>query len=109
VPPTTAQQANDVRKATIDGYLHSLTNPTEQVRLDAVSQLGRLKARRAVDPLAATLAGDKSPAVREAAAKALGLIGSPSAMPALNRAIQADSSHDVRRTAQFSLEIIQAK
>lgn len=56
--------------------------------------------------LAATLAGDASPAVREEAAEALRLLGSPAALPALQRAAQLDSSHDVRRTAQFAIDII---
>jgi HEAT repeat protein len=61
-----------------------------------------------VDPLAATLAGDRSPAVRDAAARALGLIASPQALPALERAAQADADRDVRRSAQFAVEVIQA-
>jgi len=90
-------------------HVNQLTSPDERVRLDAVSQLGRSKSAKAVDPLAATLAGDPSAAVREAAAKGLGLIGSPTAMPALRRAAQQDGSDHVRRTAQFSIEIIQAR
>jgi hypothetical protein len=92
-----------------DNYLRSLRDADEHVRLDTVTQLGRMKSLRAVDPLAATLAGDSSAAVREAAAKALGLIGSPAALPALNRAAQADADRDVRHTAKFAAEIIQAK
>jgi HEAT repeat protein len=87
--------------------LQLLTNPSEQARSDAVLKLGRLKVQRAVDPLAATLAGDASPAVRETAARALGLIGSPRALAALCHAAQADADRDVRRSAQFAVEIIQ--
>jgi HEAT repeat protein len=72
-------------------------------------QLGRLRAQRAIDPLAATLAGDKSAAVRDAAARALGLIGSPKALPALRRAAQLDADKDVRRSAQFSVEVVQVR
>ena len=72
-------------------FVSYLSNSDERVRLETVTQLGRSKSPRAVDPLAATLAGDASPQVRDAAAKALGLIGSPTALPALNRAVQADS------------------
>jgi HEAT repeat protein len=71
--------------------------------------LGRLKAERAVDPLAATLAGDRSPAVRDAAARALGLVGSPRGLTALKYAAQADSDRDVRHSAQFAVEIIQSR
>jgi hypothetical protein len=108
-PPPIKQVNADERRATIDGYLAALTNPTEQVRLDSVAQLGRMKAIRAVDPLAATLAGDQSPAVREAAARALGIIAAKSALPALNRAAQMDTNHDVRLTAKYAVEIIQSK
>lgn len=92
-----------------DGYLRSLRDPDEHVRLDCVTQLGRMKSLRAVDPLAATLAGDSSAAVREAAAKALGLIGAPGALPALSRAATADADRDVRHTAKFAAEIIQSR
>jgi HEAT repeat protein len=70
-------------------------------------QLGKLHDPRAIDPLAATLSGDRSPVVRESAARALGLIGSPGALPALQHAAQTDSDHDVRRSAQFAAEVIQ--
>ena len=64
----------------INYYLQQLRNPDERVRADSVLQLGRLKVISSVDPLAATLAGDRSPLVREAAARALALIGSPKAL-----------------------------
>jgi HEAT repeat protein len=86
-----------------------LADADERVRSESVMQLGRLKAQQAVDPLAATLAGDRSATVREAAARALGLIGSPTSLPALQRAAQVDNDRDVRRSAQFSLEVIQAR
>jgi hypothetical protein len=80
--------------------LRRLSQPDEQVRSTAAMQLGRLKAEQAVDPLAATLAGDQSPAVRETAARALGLVGSKRALTALIHAAQADADRDVRRSAQ---------
>jgi hypothetical protein len=95
-------------QADIDQNLRLLSDPNEQVRMDAVVQLGKLKASRAVDPVAATLAGDHSPAVREAAARALGLIGSAKGLTALKYAAQADSDRDVRHSAQFAVEIIQS-
>ena len=79
------------------------------MRLDAVTQLGRMRAMRAIDPLAATLAGDQSPGVREAAAHSLGLIASPKALPALNRAIQNDPDRAVHKAAEFAVEIIQSR
>lgn len=94
------------RHGEVDHYLALLTSNNENVRRDSVMQLGRLKATNAVDSLAATLAGDKSAVVREAAARALGLVGSPKAMPALNRAANFDSSNDVRHSAEFAIEVI---
>jgi hypothetical protein len=93
----------------VDHQVQLLRDPAEQVRAEAVLQLGRLKAERAVDPLAATLAGDRSPVVREAAARALGLIGSAKALTALQYAAQADSDRDVRHSAKFAIEVIQSR
>ncbi len=87
--------------------LAALRSPEERVRLDSVMQLGRMRARDAIDPLAATLAGDLSPRVREAAARALGLIGTTQAAPALQRAAQMDCDPSVRQSAQFALDAIQ--
>src|SRR5262249_5883046 len=70
-------------------------------------ELGRMKADRAIDPLLAALAGDRSPVVRDAAARALGLIGSPRALTALLHAAQADNDRDVRHSAPFAVEVIQ--
>jgi hypothetical protein len=105
--PTVRAVAGNDRQAQIDNYLQSLSNPDERVRSDAVLQLGRQKVAQAVDPLSATLAGDRSPTVRETAARALGLIGSPQALTALQHAAQADADRDVRRSAQFAVEVIQ--
>ena len=105
-PPRRLEEA---QLMSYQSQIGQLTNPDERVRLDAVSQLGKTKSPKAVDPLAATLAGDPSANVRDAAAKALGIIGSPNAMPALRRAAQQDGSDHVRRTAKFSIEIIQSR
>jgi len=85
----------------IGRYLQQLQGPDDRTRLDAAVQLGRLRSLGAVDALAATLAADKSPAVREGAARALGMIGSAKALPDLQRAALADSDSTVRHTAQF--------
>ena len=77
----------------------------EQV-LDAAMELGRMRADRAVEPLCTLVSTDRSPLVREAAARALGLIGSQRALNALQQAAQADNDRDVRRSAQFSAEVI---
>jgi HEAT repeat protein len=90
-----------------DRYLRQLADPDERVRTDSVMQLGRMRSTRAVEPLTATLAGDRSPAVREASARALGLIGSQRALTALKRAVVADNDRDVRQSCQFSIDVIQ--
>jgi hypothetical protein len=102
-------QSSSAPAAGIDQHLQLLTSPQENVRRDAVLELGRMKATSAVDPLAATLAGDRSPIVRDAAARALGLIASPRALPALTHSAQADSDRDVRRSAQFAVEVIHSQ
>jgi HEAT repeat protein len=83
-----------------------LANPDERIRAETALQLGRLKSTQGVDPLAATLAGDRSPAVREAAARALALIASPQALPALEKAAATDPDHDVRHSARFAIDVI---
>lgn len=107
--PVPNDPARVERQHEIGEHLRQLADANEGVRLDAVTQLGRMRAVRAIDPLAATLAGDQSPAVRVAAAHSLGLIASPKALPALNRAIQVDPDRDVRKAAEFALEIIQSR
>jgi HEAT repeat protein len=89
--------------------LQHLADPNERIRADSAVQLGRLKAHRAVDPLTATLAGDQSPLAREAAARALGLIGDVRAMPALRRAAQVDIDATVRSSATFAIDVIQTR
>jgi hypothetical protein len=99
--------AADTRQADISRNLQQLNDPDEHIRAESVIQLGRLKAEKAIDPIAATLTGDGSPTVREAAARSLGLIGSPKALLALEKAAHQDSDRDVRRSAQFAVDIIQ--
>jgi hypothetical protein len=106
---TTASQGDSVQQQEIGRHLEMLRSSDERARADSVMQLGRLRAPQAIDPLAATLAGDPSPTVRESAARALGLIGSPQALPALQRAAQMDADREVRHSAQFALEVIQTK
>ena len=101
----TQTAANALAEA--DKNLQMLSDADERVRANAVMQLGRMKAERALDPLAATLAGDRSAAVREAAARALGLIGSAKALPALRGAALNDSDRDVRHSAEFAIAVVQ--
>jgi HEAT repeats len=110
-PPTAIAQtvASDGTDRDADRYLQLLRDPDERTRAESAIQLGRMKSARAVDPLAATLAGDRSAVVREAAARALALVGSRSALTALEQAALADSDRDVRHSAQFAIEVIQSR
>ena len=109
-PPTVVrtQAPEAASPSEIAHYLQQLRDPDERARAESVMQLGRLRALAGIDPLAATLAGDRSPLVREAAARGLGLIGSPKALPALQHAAMADPDRDVRHSAQFAAEVVQS-
>jgi HEAT repeat protein len=86
--------------------LQRLRSGDENARRDAAMELGRAKASQAIDALTTMLASDQSPAVRDAAARALGLIASPRSLTPLIHAAQADNDRDVRHSAQFAVEII---
>lgn len=104
--PRIAPQLDEA--ALLETLLQQLSSPRERDRIDAASTLGRNRVARAVGPLSKALANDASPRVREAAARALGLIGQPAALNALQNAAQADDDRDVRHSAQFAAEVIQA-
>jgi hypothetical protein len=106
--PATVRASGESRQSDIDNCLANLSNPDEKVRAEMALQLGRLHALRAVDSLNGALAKDSSPAVRDATARALGLIGSNASLAALDRAAQEDSDRDVRRSAQYAAEVIRA-
>jgi hypothetical protein len=109
VGPTPAAYNNAPNQlAPAGGAWDDLSSANERVRADAVMQLARTRDRRAVRPLRRMLRNDPSPAVREAAARGLGLIGAPVALPALQDAAQEDADRDVRRSAAFSAEVIRA-
>jgi hypothetical protein len=86
-----------------------LTHPDERVRYHTALQLGRTNALYAVGPLRASLAGDPSPAVREAAARSLAILGGLAEITALQRAARDDADDDVRRTAAFAAEMIESR
>jgi hypothetical protein len=89
-----------------NALVQQLNDPQENVRINAVMQLGRNRVVSAVSPLSQLLANDRSVAVRESAARALGLIAAPESLNALQRAAQADDDREVRHSAQFAAEII---
>ena len=76
----------ETRGDEIDRLVGQLSNPDDKVRADVAMQLGRMKARRAEDALERVLVADRSPDVRDAAARALGLLGMQASVPALQRA-----------------------
>jgi len=103
IQPVSSQQSEVTRN------IRQLADANDGVRSESALQLGRLRALEAIDPLAATLAGDRSPQVREAAARALALIGSSKALPALQHAALADSDPTVRHSAEFSIDVIRTR
>jgi hypothetical protein len=112
-PSSSADYSNEVRPASInagqgdlDTILQQLREGDERIRADAAVRLGRLRSERAVGPLVKALNSDGSPIVREAAARGLGLIGSPSSLSALQYAAQADDDREVRHSASFAAETI---
>jgi HEAT repeat protein len=107
--PVVAQSSDLENSPEAQRLLQALADPDEHVRADAATGLGRLKTARALDPLAATLAGDHSPVVRAAAARAMAIIADPRSLLALQRAVQGDPDNDVRRTAQFAMEVIASR
>jgi HEAT repeats len=106
-PPTLTPVG--VKSVEIDRYLQHLSNPDEKARTEAVLQLGRLHATQAEGQLTQVLAADHSPQVREAAARGLGLIGSNTALPALQQAAQADDDKEVRNSARFAVDVIRSQ
>jgi hypothetical protein len=103
-PVLTASVQND-----LNHYLQRLNDSSAQVRSETALTLGRSKTLQAVIPLQKLLAYDQSPVVREAAARALGLIGSPDSLKALQTAAQADDDTEVRHSARFAAESIRGK
>lgn len=99
-------QTTGLTQDAVGQQLQQLNATDDRARADAAVQLGRLQARRAVQPLIQTLNSDRSASVREAAARALGLIADPGSLAALQHAAQADDDREVRHSAQFAAEVI---
>lgn len=93
----------------IHQYLKQLHNGDDRLRGEAIVQLGRLKATEAIEPLVQALNSDRSPTVREAAARGLGLIGSPDSLTALQQAAQSDDDREVRHSARFAADAIRGR
>ena len=104
-PPTVVRAA---RPAVESANLSSLNDPAAKTRADACIGLGRAKDTRALVSLSRCLKEDENPQVRDAAARALGLIGSPASLDTLQRTASGDADRDVRRSASFAAEVIRA-
>jgi hypothetical protein len=106
--PAVAQEAAPEQNTQLERCMQQLGSPNDQTRAQAILGLGRLHASQAVEPLKTALASDRSPMVREAAARGLGLIGAPSSLAALQEAAQADDDREVRTSARFAAEVIRS-
>jgi hypothetical protein len=105
---TNVVPVNNASSPQVDGLIRQLTQGSDTARRDTALQLGRMKASSAVDALTNMLAKDSSPIARDGAARALGLIAAPSSLKALIYAAQADDDREVRRSAQFAVEVIRS-
>jgi hypothetical protein len=108
-PPEVMPTVSNSRPGEMDAYLEQLRSGDESTRADALVRLGRLKAENAIGPMVKALNSDPSPKVREAAARGLGLIGSATALSALQYAAQADDDREVRHSASFAAEVIRGR
>ena len=91
-----------IRKAPdFERWIEALLSPEWETRLNATEALGKMKDKRAVKPLLATLK-DEDEYVREGAAWGLGQIRDQSVVPALIAAIK-DKDKYVRESAVTSL------
>jgi hypothetical protein len=105
-PNNTAVRANWSPEA--EAVMRHIGQGDERSRTDAILHYGRARDIRALEPLTYTLTSDQNPGVRDAAARALGLIGSPSSLEALQRAAMADDDRDVRRSAGYAADVIRS-
>lgn len=109
IPTVSAAQPQAVsrmRQSPIDRLVANLSHPRAAVRVNAATDLGALgsKARPAIPALVSTLK-DQSYWVRRASAKALGKIGSPSAVGPLREALR-DRDKYVAQSAAGALRQI---
>jgi hypothetical protein len=90
----------------LNGLLRALRDQDIAVRAEAVSSLGGIGDRGAVEPLISTLQDDSDPYVRSLAATALGQLGDPRARDALVKCIANDTMDVIMAAskAQFMLE-----
>jgi hypothetical protein len=106
-PPRPATSLEPVsRDLQAEALVAQLRSGDDQARSEAANQLGRRQAVQAAEPLTTALASDRSPLVRDAAARALGQIANPTSLEALQRAAQVDDDREVRASARFAADVI---
>lgn len=92
------------RAQDVAGALRDLAeSPDFRVRVSAALFLGRSKATGALEALEQAL-GDGHPAVRVAAATALGALGNPAALGALSRHLTSETSASVKAQIQSTID-----
>ena len=77
-----------IGQAALGSLLAALRHEEWILRLHACEALGKMGAEEAVEPLCQVMGHDRDAAVRQDAAKALGMLRSPKAVDALIRALQ---------------------
>jgi HEAT repeat protein len=88
-----------------EALMAALEDPGENVRWFAVEGLRKLDAEKAVPRLSELLLNDGSARVREITASTLGELGQPAAVPALRKALKAESER-VRAKAASALQTL---
>jgi HEAT repeat protein len=86
----------------VSSLIGLLNDPSFDAPIRAVEALGSLKAREATSHLTTVLFSGSSKRLRYEAALALGEIGDPSAIPALENAI-SDPERAIRSAAEYAL------
>lgn len=108
VPEVSHAAYDGGREDDIARYQRQLQHPDCRERAEAAVQLGRLRAPGSQGTLTAALTNDRSPLVREAAARGLGLLGASDGLDSLQRAAQSDDDRDVRCSASYAADVIRA-
>lgn len=87
----------------IRAFLSALSDPADHVRREAVRFLGKLREKRAVDPLIRMLRDDEDNLVRGQAAEALGNIGDKRAVEPLLEAMGRETEYFRRKDIKKAL------
>jgi hypothetical protein len=94
------------REREVQKDIRSLANSDPKIRRAAADRLGEAQEMRGLDPLLQVLSLDTEPSCRAVAAWALGKLGNPAAVEALNRSALEEPDEQVRREAAAALNQI---